>query len=96
MAAGVLGLDPSTWPEAVIKIGLGGTIALILALGFAIGIAMRGPEWLKALGYIIETIATAHRENKRVNFEIGRNKQKLEKQITDMKISRAAQEGNDQ
>jgi hypothetical protein len=95
MGAGVLSLDPGTWPEVVVKIGLGGTIALMLALGLAIGLATRGPEWIRAIGNVIDTIATAYRENKRINFEIGRNKQKLEKQIKDMKVNGAATEGNE-
>jgi hypothetical protein len=71
--------------EAIAKmagaIGVGGTIAILLALGLAVLLATRGDK-------IINTILAHSRETKRINAEIERNRLLLDKRLERSQMTR--------
>lgn len=84
------GIDPGSWPEVAQKIGLGGAVVLILALGLGIGLATRGPEFVKAFNVFLDTILTHMRESKRINAQIRKDKEQLKIDL-DTNIARKAE-----
>jgi hypothetical protein len=78
-------IDPGSYLEAAErvaeKIGLGGTVVLIAATGFAISIMLRGPEWLNAFGYVLNVIFDYLNDRKCITAEIARKKNDFSKQI---------------
>lgn len=71
------GIDAGQWADVAQRIGLGGAVVLVLAIGLAIGFATRGPEFLKALNGVLETILSHRRESKRITEELRRDRERL-------------------
>jgi len=63
-------VEPGPWVDAVERIGLGGTVVLILALFAGTAFLLRGPALLNSVNGIINTILKHRRENKRINEKI--------------------------
>lgn len=55
MGKGVLP-EAGPWIDAVERIGLGGTVVIILALGLAVSVIFKGPAYLAAVNEITKTI----------------------------------------
>jgi len=62
--------DPGPWIEAVERIGIANTVVLILALGIAISIPLRGPAYLKGLNEVIKTVLKYRTEKARVSAKV--------------------------
>jgi hypothetical protein len=75
------GLDPGDWPQVAEKFGLGGALALMVGLGLSIGLATRGPEWIREFKNCLEVILQYINERKRINYIIEENKRHLNRQI---------------
>jgi hypothetical protein len=60
-------LDPGPWLKAAEQLGLGGALLLLVTLAFAIGIATRGPEWIRAATGALDVVLRHMREIRRVN-----------------------------
>lgn len=67
--------DPGPWVDAAERIGLGGTVILILALGLSVSFIFRGPAYLNAINEITKTILKYRKERKRIPEKI-KNKQR--------------------
>jgi len=75
MGKGTLNVEPGGWVDSVERIGLGGTVVLILALCAGTAFIVRGPALLNSLNNIINTILKHQREKKRIAEKI-KGKQK--------------------
>jgi hypothetical protein len=58
--------DAGPWIDSVERIGLGGTLIVILVLGFAISLIFRGPGYLLAINELLKTVLKYRSEKKRV------------------------------
>ncbi|WP_157080904.1 hypothetical protein [Methylobacterium variabile] len=82
------GIDAGQWADVAQRIGLGGAVTLILTIGLAIGLATRGPEFLKALNGFLETILAHRRESRRITEELERDRKRLEVEFEEKGIRR--------
>lgn len=87
------GIDAGVWPEVAQKLGLGGAVVLILAIGVAVGLATRGPEWIKALGAGLDTILTHRRESRRIKEMLKREHEVLGAEFRQKGIERVRATG---
>jgi hypothetical protein len=78
------GLDPGAWPQVAEKLGLGGALALMTGIGLSIGLATRGPEWIREFKNCLEVILTYFNERKRINYIIEENKRIINRQIDNL------------
>lgn len=70
MNSKLVSIDPGGWVDAVERIGLGGTVILILTLFVGTAFIVRGPALLNSLNGILSTILKHQRENKRIQSKI--------------------------
>jgi hypothetical protein len=69
--------EPGPWIDAVDRIGLGGVVILILALGVGISIPFRGPAYIDAINRVLQTFLKHSREKKRVPQKVKDKQQNL-------------------
>ena len=77
MGKSLVTVEPGGWIESVERIGLGGSILLILALSVGMAFIIRGPALIGALNRILNTILKHQRDKKRIAARIEDKKANL-------------------
>ncbi|MEY9135999.1 hypothetical protein ACVIWV_007425 [Bradyrhizobium diazoefficiens] len=62
--------DPGPWIGAVERIGIGNTVVLVLALGFASSLPFQGAAYLRAINELVKTVSKYRKEKTRVPDKI--------------------------
>jgi hypothetical protein len=77
----VVQIEPGGWIDAAERIGLGGALLLILALGLATAFVTRGPGLINALNGVLDTILKHQRKKKWIDAKIAEKQQNLKRAI---------------